>query len=220
MFTGIIETMGKIASVRKAGGGVSLGLKPGLLMQVQLGESIAVNGVCLTVSELRTLPDGRQAPDSELFFDVSPETLKNTNLGELKVHDKVNLERALMPTGRFGGHMVTGHVDGTGLIKDKKKDGEYTYFTFGAPPAVLRYLVQKGSVAVDGISLTVIDITESFFKTAIIPHTLDVTTLGLKGAGEKVNLESDILGKYVEKYLSGRDNNAGLKSKLMEGGFV
>ena len=213
MFTGIIETMGKIASVRKAGGGVSLGLKPDLLMQVQLGESIAVNGVCLTVSGLRT-------PISELSFDVSPETLKNTNFGELKVHDKVNLERALMPTGRFGGHMVTGHVDGVGLIKDKKKDGEYTYFTFGAPPAVLRYLVQKGSVAVDGISLTVIEITESFFKTAIIPHTLDVTTLGLKGVGEKVNLESDILGKYVEKYLSGRDNNAGLRSKLMEGGFT
>jgi riboflavin synthase len=220
MFTGIIETMGKIASVRKAGSGVSLGLKHGLLMQVQLGESIAVNGVCLTVSELRTLPDGRQAPDSELFFDVSPETLKNTNLGELKVHDKVNIERALMPTGRFGGHMVTGHVDGVGLIKDKKKDGEYTYFTFGAPSAVLRYLVQKGSVAVDGISLTVIDITESFFKTAIIPHTLDVTILGFKGVGEKVNLESDILGKYVEKYLSGRDNNAGLRNKLVEGGFV
>lgn len=212
MFTGIIETMGKIASVRKAGSGVSLGLKPDLMMQVQLGESIAINGVCLTVSELRT-------QNAELFFDVSPETLKNTNLGELKAHDKVNLERALMPTGRFGGHMVTGHVDGTGLIKDKKKDGEYTYFTFGAPPAVLRYLVQKGSVAVDGISLTVIDITEGSFKTAIIPHTLDVTTLGLKGIGEKVNLESDILGKYVEKYLSGRDNNAGLMSKLTQGGF-
>ncbi|MBI5195089.1 MAG: riboflavin synthase [Nitrospirae bacterium] len=215
MFTGIIETMGKVASVRKAGSGVSLCLKPDLLMQVQLGESIAVNGVCLTVSKI-TSP----LPPLDIFFDVSPETLKNTNLGELKVHDKVNLERALMPTGRFGGHMVTGHIDGVGLIKDKKKDGEYTYFTFGAPPAVLRYLVQKGSVAVDGISLTVIDITESFFKTAIIPHTLNVTTLGLKGIGEKVNLESDILGKYVEKYLSGRDNNAGLMSKLMEGGFT
>ncbi|MBI4709958.1 MAG: riboflavin synthase [Nitrospirae bacterium] len=176
----------------------------------------------VTVSEF-TPPlnkGGSGGVDSELFFDVSPETLKNTNLGELKVNDKVNLERALMPTGRFGGHMVTGHVDGVGLIKDKKKDGEYTYFTFGAPPAVLRYLVQKGSVAVDGISLTVIDVTESFFKTAIIPHTLNVTTLGLKGVGEKVNLESDILGKYVGKYLSGRDNNTGLRSKLMEGGFV
>jgi len=213
MFTGIIENLGIITSIKKTKNGIKLSMKSISDREVQIGESISVNGVCLTVSELQT-------QNSALFFDVSPETLKNTNLGELKVNDKVNIEMALRLTDRLGGHIVTGHIDGVGRIKDKKKEGEYTFFTFDAPDEVTRYIVKKGSVAVDGISLTVIDIAENSFKVAIIPHTLKVTTLGFKGIGDKVNLEADILGKYVEKFLSNRDNNIGLIERLKEEGFV
>jgi len=216
MFTGIIEGLGVITAIRKSGKGMRLCLKPALTAEYQLpvaGESISVNGVCLTVSELKI-------QDSEFIFDISPETLKGTNLGELKVNDKVNLERALRATDRFGGHIVTGHVDGVGVIKDKRKEGEYTFYTFEAPLNILRYLVRKGSIAVDGISLTIIDIIDNSFKVAIIPHTLKVTTLGFKGVGDKVNLEADILGKYVEKFLYNRDNNVGLMERLKEGGFI
>lgn len=211
MFTGIIEGLGKVTAIRKAGNGAKLCIRPDFDMELRIGESVSVNGVCLTISKLKTL---------ELSFDISPETLKGTNLGGLRVNDKVNLERALRATDRLGGHIVTGHVDGVGSIKDKKREGEYTFYTFEAPPEVLKYLVKRGSVAVDGISLTVIDITENSFRVAIIPHTLNVTTLGFKGAGDKVNLEADILGKYVEKFLANRDNNKGLMERLREGGFV
>lgn len=223
MFTGIIEGLGIVTSIRKTGNGVRLCLKPVFDMEAQIGESISVNGVCLTVSEIhnpRPRPAKRGGPKSAISFDVSPETLKSTNLGELKANDKVNLERALRATDRLGGHIVTGHVDGVGSIKDKRKEGEYTFYTFSAHKEVLRYLVKKGSVAVDGISLTVIDIGDNYFKVAIIPHTLKVTTLGFKGIGDRVNLEADILGKYVEKFLYNSDNNVGLMERLKEEGFV
>ncbi|MBI4687843.1 MAG: riboflavin synthase [Nitrospirae bacterium] len=213
MFTGLIEDLGVIVSVRKTGTGIRLALLGKADMEFKLGDSVSINGVCLTVSELGDNKAG-------LFFDVSPETLKNTNLGELKVNDRVNMERALSLSGRLGGHIVTGHVDGVGRIREKKQEGEYTFFTFDSTKEVLRYLVKKGSVAVDGISLTVIDITEGRFKVAIIPHTLSATTLGFKGVGDKVNLEADILGKYVEKFLSGRDSSSGLMDRLKEEGFV
>jgi len=230
MFTGIIEGLGIITSIRKTGNGIRLCLKPVFSLQSTVGpqssllspqpkdcrlpiagESISVNGVCLTVAEIHN-------PKSAISFDVSPETLKSTTLGELKVNDKVNLERALRATDRLGGHIVTGHVDGVGSIKDKRKEGEYTFYTFSAPAEVLRYLVKKGSVAVDGISLTVIDIGDNYFKVATIPHTLKVTTLGFKGIGDRVNLEADILGKYVEKFLYNRDNR--LMERLKEEGYV
>jgi len=221
MFTGIIEGLGIVTSIRKGENGVRLCLKPLFDMEAQIGESISVNGVCLTVSEIRN-PRAYPAKGqkSAISFDVSPETLKSTNLGELKVNDKVNLERALRATDRLGGHIVTGHVDGVGSIKDKRKEGKYSFYTFSAHKEVLRYLVKKGSVAVDGISLTVIEMGDNYFKVAIIPHTLKVTTLGFKGIGDRVNLEADILGKYVEKFLYNSDNNVGLMERLKEEGFV
>ncbi|MBI4653618.1 MAG: riboflavin synthase [Nitrospirae bacterium] len=223
MFTGLIEVLGTITSIRNTGVGIKLCIIPDYKVELQTGESISVNGVCLTVSELPGLAPRSGAGKTqtpELFFDVSPETLKNTNLGELKVNDKVNLERALRPTDRLGGHIVTGHVDGVGTIKYKRQEGEYTFYTFDAPGKVLKYIVPKGSITVDGISLTVIDVSDKFFKVAIIPHTFSATTFGFKGVGDKVNLEADILGKYVEKFLSNRDNNTGLMEKLREGGFT
>ena len=233
MFTGLIEDLGTVISVRKTGNGSRLCLKPDSEMQLQMGESIAVNGVCLTVSELRTenleirtknsklgTPYGSDGQNSELFFDVSPETLKSTNLGELKINDRVNIERALRLSDRLGGHIVTGHVDGVGHIRDKKKEGEYTFYTFEPPAGILKYLVKKGSVAVDGISLTVVDIAGNSFRTAIIPHTLNVTSLGFKGVGDKVNLEADIIGKYVEKFMGIGGKESGLMTALMQGGYI
>ncbi|MBI5050339.1 MAG: riboflavin synthase [Nitrospirae bacterium] len=246
MFTGLIEDLGTVISVRRTGNGSRLCLKPDSEMQLQTGESISVNGVCLTVSELRTenleirtrnLKLGNQnselkTPNSpassrrfgtgpaELYFDVSPETLKSTNLGELKINDRVNIERALRLSDRLGGHIVTGHVDGVGYIRGKKREGEYTFYTFEPPAGVLKYLVKKGSIAVDGISLTVVDIAGNSFRTAIIPHTLNVTNLGFKGVGDKVNLEADIIGKYVEKFLGIGEKESGLMTALMQGGYI
>ncbi len=213
MFTGLVEDLGVIVSVRKTVTGIRLALRGRADMEFKVGDSVSVNGVCLTVS-------GFGNNKAELFFDVSPETLNSTNIGELKVNDRVNIERALRLSDRLGGHIVTGHVDSVGRIREKKQEGEYTFFTFDSPKEVLRYLVKKGSVAIDGISLTVIDISGNTFKVAIIPHTLSATTLGHKGVGDKVNLEADILGKYVEKFLSGKDNDIGLMEKLKEGGFT
>ncbi|MBI4848720.1 MAG: riboflavin synthase [Nitrospirae bacterium] len=210
MFTGLVETMGTISSVEKTGNGIRLSLKPSADFEVQLGDSVSVNGVCLTVT--------KSGKDSS--FDVSPETLKSTNLGELKISDKVNLERALRLSDRLGGHIVTGHVDGVGTIKGRKTSGEYTFYTFEAPAEVLRYIVKKGSITVDGISLTVVELNDRSFSVAIIPHTLKVTNLGEKGIGGIVNLEADIIGKYVEKFLGRKDNDNALMDLLKEEGFA
>jgi riboflavin synthase len=177
---------------------------------LQLGESVSVNGVCLTVIKHK----------GEISFDVSPETLKSTNIGELKVGDKVNLERALKLSDRLGGHLVTGHVDGTGTIREKKLSGEYTFYTFDSSEEILKYIVQKGSIAVDGISLTVVGLDNRSFSVAIIPHTLTATNIGDKGIGDRVNLEVDIIGKYVEKFVSGKESVSGLANMLKEKGFI
>ncbi|MBI5057174.1 MAG: riboflavin synthase [Nitrospirae bacterium] len=213
MFTGLVETMGTISSVEKTGNGIRLSLKPSSDFETQLGESIAVNGVCLTVTINPTGMGG-------LSFDVSPETIRSTNLGELKVSDRVNLERALRLSDRLGGHLVTGHVDGVGTIKERKTAGEYTFFTFEAPAEVLKYIVRKGSITVDGISLTVVEPGNRSFSIAIIPHTLKATNLGEKGIGGRVNLEADIIGKYVEKFLGRKDNDKALMDLLKEEGFA
>jgi riboflavin synthase len=186
-----------------------LSMKPSSNMDVKIGDSIAVNGVCLTAT----------TDQGSIVFDVSPETMKSTNLGELKVNQKVNLERALRLSDRLGGHIVTGHVDAVGKIRERRPEGEYTFYTFDAPPEVLRYIVKKGSVAIDGISLTVTGLDSGSFSVAIIPHTLTATNLGDKNKGSSVNIEIDIIGKYVEKFLGNKDNSKGLESLLKEEGF-
>ncbi len=194
MFSGIIEAVGKIQSIRSGSDGARIAVDAGPLLEgVKVGDSIAVNGACLTVVAF-----GGGAFES----DVSPETLRLTNLGPLQTGDSVNLERALALGDRLGGHMVTGHIDGMGRIRSRRADGESIWLTVEAPPEVMRYVVHKGSVAVDGISLTVAACDEETFSIAIIPHTSDQTTLTDKRDGAAVNLEADLIGKYVEKLLS------------------
>ncbi len=212
MFTGLVETLGEITAVKNTGSGIRLSVRPLSGFELKTGDSVSVNGVCLTVTRIT----GGQ----EFAFDVSPETMRSTNLGELKTGGRVNLERALRLSDRLGGHIVTGHVDNVGTITGKKPVGEYTFYTFESPADILKYIVKKGSVAVDGISLTVVDIDGRSFSTAIIPHTLTATNLGDKGVGARVNLEVDIIGKYVEKLLHGKDPDSGLMELLKKQGFA
>ena len=210
MFTGLIENIGTVSSIKRAGGGLKISIYPESVIELQIGDSVSINGACLTVVET-----GR-----DIAFEISPETLRNTNLGELRVNDKVNIERALRLSDRLGGHLVTGHIDSIGVIIDKRQEGEYTFYTFEAPPEILKYTVKKGSIAVDGISLTVIGLDMKSFTIAIIPHTLTATNIGSKGIGDKVNLEVDIIGKYVEKFVSKQNNDPGLMELLEEKGFT
>jgi riboflavin synthase len=159
------------------------------------GESIALNGCCLTVAEI----DG-----DALHFQAGPETLARTNLGELTEGTLVNLERALPVGARLGGHLVSGHIDGVGHVRDRQDDREWSTFWFIAPPPLLRQMASKGSIAVDGVSLTLVEVTDECFSVQLIPHTLAVTTLGHKQPGDRVNLETDLLAKYVERQLAFR----------------
>jgi len=215
MFTGLVETMGTVAAVEKTANGIRLSVMPLTDFELNPGDSVSINGVCLTVTN-----SGKGVSPYAPAFDVSPETLRSTNLGELKARDKVNLERALKLSDRLGGHIVTGHVDGVGTVRNRRQAGEYTFYTVEAPAEVLRYIVKKGSVTIDGISLTVVELVSGTFSVAIIPHTLKATTIGDKGIGGRVNLEADIIGKYVEKFLSREDNDAKLMELLKEGGFA
>lgn len=210
MFTGLVETLGVVASSERRARGMRLSVKPLSEMEVKIGDSVSVNGVCLTATT-----DGRT-----LLFDLSPETVKSSNLGELKANERVNLERALRLSDRFGGHMVSGHVDTVGTIKDRRQAGEYTLYTFSASPETLRYIVKKGSVAIDGISLTVTEVDDQSFSVSIIPHTLTATNIGDKKGGDKVNIEVDIIGKYVEKLLAGGGGSSNLEALLREKGFA
>ncbi|MBQ7480299.1 MAG: riboflavin synthase [Lachnospiraceae bacterium] len=204
MFTGIIEELGTIKDL-SPGGSIRI-LADRVLEGTNTGDSIAVNGICLTVTELNG--DGFTA-------DVMPETLKRTSLSLLRRGDKVNLERAMAADGRFGGHIVSGHIDGTGKIREYKKDGNAVWVTISAENDILRLVVEKGSIAIDGISLTVAEVTDTYFKVSIIPHTAGETTLLLKNTGDPVNLETDIVGKYVEKLLGyGRVRDTGRSGGL------
>lgn len=193
MFTGLIEEVGEIQGIRRGQRScvLTVGCKI-VLEDAKIGDSIAVNGVCLTVTSLG---------GSYYTADVMSETMNRSSLGQLAAGSKVNLERAMPANGRFGGHIVSGHIDGTGTVQSIIPDDNAVWYTIAARPEVLRYIVEKGSITIDGISLTVAYVDESCFKVSIIPHTQQVTALRDRRVGDLVNLECDIIGKYVEKLM-------------------
>ena len=193
MFSGIIETTGTITRIDTIDEGVRLTLRTSIPRQeVNMGESICTNGTCLTVTLI-----GKD----ELSFDVSAESLRRTTLDDLQISDNVNLERSLRLDDRLSGHLVFGHVDGVGQVQSIQPEGDSFLYTFTIPTELSRYLVEKGSVAVDGISLTVFDCKPTEFTCAIIPHTHEVTTLRRRKPGDRVNIEGDMQGKYIEKFV-------------------
>ncbi|HLN62244.1 MAG TPA: riboflavin synthase [Symbiobacteriaceae bacterium] len=195
MFTGLVEETGTVQAIRRAGHSLRLTVGARRVLEgARIGDSIAVNGVCLTVVELA---------NGAFTADAMPETFAKTNLGDLSHGAPVNLERTMALGDRFGGHIVQGHADGTGTIMAVEPDEIAVWVTVGAPPEVLRYLVPKGSVAIDGISLTVVDVGADRFRVSLIPHTWQVTTMSRRRPGARVNLECDILAKYVERLLGG-----------------
>ncbi|MDP2754603.1 MAG: riboflavin synthase [Nitrospirota bacterium] len=213
MFTGLILEMGEISSFKKRSGGAILSLKANeVASTAKKGDSISVNGVCLTVVSKN---------NNTLSFDLSEETLRCTNLGSLKTGDIVNLEPSLRPDSKIGGHFVTGHVDVAGRIRSKVNIGDMMKVEIEAPANIINFLVEKGSVAVDGISLTIVDILKDRFTVVIIPHTAKLTTMGFKVPGDTVNIEVDILGKYVARFLN-RDGNRDSRfmKTLMEEGYT
>jgi riboflavin synthase len=206
MFTGIIEEMGVVKVAGKTLQGTSMAiLAKTVLDGLKVGDSVTVNGVCLTVVGC----DG-----TEMKADVSPETLKVTTLGTLKAGEPVNLERAMRLSDRLGGHLVTGHVDGVGTIRSRVQDGDAFQITVEAAGDVLRYCVPKGSVTVDGISLTINDVTDRWFRVTVIPHTARATTLGIKQVGDAVNLETDLIGRYVERLFPGHQAGSQAEIKI------
>ena len=213
MFTGIIEGIGSIAGKGAAGGGMVFDFEAGFDVTDPVeGESIAVNGVCLTAYSFR----GRR-----FCADVSPETLSRTKLGSLGPGDRVNLERALKLSDRLGGHLVSGHVDCMATVAGRKETGSYTVFSFSVPKAQERYIIEKGSITIDGVSLTVNSCGSVVFTVSIIPHTLKMTTLGELKIGSKVNIEVDLIGKYVEKLLLPKTgHDAEVKSEGLNPAFL
>jgi len=212
MFTGLVSELGEAVSLRRRARGAALEVRgPETAKGAAVGDSIAISGACLTVTSLK---------GGTMGFDLSEETLRSTTLGSLKPGDRVNLESSLRADSKLGGHFVTGHVDAVGRIRSKRKEGETFRLEIESPPEVLDFLVEKGSVAVDGISLTVVEVLKDAFTVVIIPHTAEATTAGVKGPGDAVNLEADILGKYVLRFLERARGGSGLMKKLAEGGFL
>ena len=214
MFTGIIEEVGTVKAVQRSGNNSFIRIEAKKVLEdINIGDSIAVNGVCLTVTHF----------DSTTFqADVMNETLSRSSLGSLTNGSPVDLERAMAAGGRFGGHIVSGHIDGTGSITDIRNDGIAVWYTVSADPDIMRYIVEKGSIAIDGISLTVAKVTDSSFSVSIIPHTAAQTVLGTKKTGDIVNLENDIVGKYVEKLMKPAEKaQSSLSMKILaENGFI
>lgn len=216
MFTGIIIELGKVYDfIKLRSGGQLKVLSKNIIKETSLGDSISVNGVCLTVNEIDSTKE-------LISFDVSYETLQKTTLGGLKKGDLVNLEPALTLNTRLGGHIVSGHVEGIGIIKRIENKGDYQQIEIEAPEDILKYCIKKGSIAIDGISLTIVDIFPSSFTVVIIPHTAKMTTIGAKKIGDKVNLESDIIAKYVEKFVkqTAPVKDEHLVEKLKNYGFI
>lgn len=200
MFTGLIEEIGQIKSIEPSGNAIRLGITAHKIMDdVKLGDSIATNGICLTVTKFNS---------SAFYADVMPETMNRTTFGVQKIGNKVNLERAVRVGDRLGGHMVSGHIDGIGEVVAQKHDDNAIWVTIKTSENILKYIIEKGSIAIDGISLTVAYVDHSTFKVSIIPITQDDTTLIAKKIGEKVNLECDMTAKYIEKFmLHSKTNN-------------
>ena len=212
MFTGLIQEVGEVAGVRPRANGRDLVVRaPGMASDLTIGESVAANGVCLTV----------EACDGSTFSaHAGEETLARSTLSGARVGWRLNLERALLPGQRLGGHFVQGHVDGMGAVKAVRASGTTTWLEIDAPPELSRYTAPKGSIAIDGISLTIVECRGATFSVAIIPHTLAETNLGERRPGDRVNLETDVLAKYVERLLAAREDRPGLTEDfLREHGF-
>ena len=193
MFTGLVERLGRVVRLEDRPPGKRIVVDADLVAEgAQIGDSVAINGCCLTVIEVS---------GNQLGFDAGEETLSRTNLGRLSAGSAVNLERSLPLQGRLGGHFVSGHIDSVGTVTARRDDAEWSFLWFQAPPALMRQMASKGSIAVDGVSLTLVDVTADQFSVALIPHTLQVTTLGALRVGDPVNLETDLLAKYVERQL-------------------
>ncbi len=213
MFTGIIEEVGAVRHIRMGGAScvITVGAEK-VLTGVHIGDSIAVNGTCLTVCSF----DG-----GSFSADVMPETMRRTNLGSLAPGSPVNLERAMAANGRFGGHIVSGHIDGTGQVRSLRREDNAVWVRIAASSDILRYIVEKGSIAIDGISLTVASVTAQDFAVSVIPHTGEETTLLHKKPGDIVNLECDIVAKYVEKLLGHSTAKGGITPQLLaDYGFI
>lgn len=216
MFTGLVAELGTVQLLRREGSSYHLTVSAAKVMHnLKIGDSVAVNGACLTVVNIN---------DQQFTADVMPETVRLTNIGSLQAGDKVNLERTLRLCDGLDGHIVSGHVEGLGTITGKKPEGIAVAVRIDTEARLLKYIIPKGSIAIDGISLTVTKVDDCGFSVAIIPHTAKETTLGFKNIGDKVNLETDIIGKYVEKMLSLGDNKQTAavlnKNMLMENGFL
>ena len=206
MFTGIIEETGTVTSVTRGAKSSRVTISGDIIFSdLKLGDSVSTNGVCLTVSSLN---------GKTFTADIMHETLKATSLTGISNGTRVNLERAMAANGRFGGHIVSGHIDGIGTVRSVKKDDNAYIYTIATTSEILTYIVKKGSIAIDGISLTVTHVDEESFSVSIIPHTLGETILGDKSAGDVVNLEVDMLAKYVEKLLLGKDTRAQVQSGI------
>lgn len=209
MFTGIIEEVGIIKNMKKGVNSAIITIFCRKLFDdLKLGDSVATNGVCLTVTDINY---------TSFSADVMNETLSKSSLGSLNIGSKVNLERAMPANGRFGGHMVSGHIDGTGKITAIKKDDIAVWYTIKTSPNIMQYIIEKGSIALDGISLTVAKVTHDSFSVSVIPHTAKETTLSEKNIGCFVNLENDIVGKYIEKF--SQNNQCITKEFLIKNGF-
>lgn len=216
MFTGLVAELGTVQNLARQGQSYHLTVAASKVMDgLKIGDSVAVNGACLTVVQMSS---------SSFTADVMPETVRLTNIGLLSNGDKVNLERTLRLCDGLDGHIVSGHVEGLGTISSRKPEGIATLVTVTTEPRLLKYILPKGSIAIDGISLTVTTVTDDSFTVSLIPHTSKETTLGFKAVGDKVNLETDIIGKYVERMLhfqnkNEQENNLS-KNILFENGFI
>ena len=209
MFTGIIEGLGTISAIRPAGQGKRLSVEADFTLdQTKVGDSIAVNGACLTVVKI----GGKR-----FETDLSPETLEASTFDKAKVGDRVNLERAMRLSGRIDGHLVSGHIDGIGIVKKREDLGDAMMLSIEVPDAISRYMIHKGSVAVEGISLTINACDSKSFSVQIIPHTAGITTIGMKQNGDAVNIETDMIGKYVERFVRGAPEEKGQQSRESSG---
>ena len=217
MFTGLVAELGTVQRLARQGNSyhLTVGAKK-VLENLKIGDSVAVNGACLTVVRM---------DDSSFTADVMPETVRLTNIGSLQPGSRVNLERTLRLCDGLDGHIVSGHVEGLGTISEQRPEGIAVVVTISTPPELLKYIIKKGSIAIDGISLTVTEVTDTSFSVSLIPHTAKETTLGLKKVGDSVNLETDILGKYVERMLTWHQKQEDKKdtldmNMLLENGFL